>query len=179
MICVDCGVDVAGRSTCLNCGAEQQASLVASDAINPMFQPPAAPPPPRADDWICPRCSETIEGQFTECWKCAADGVEAPKAPPGAPRLAVSNAEGLALSGVEGNKADVADKPRSLEALIGDAFSCPCGSSVCTVEGGFHRVDVACRACGLVRTFKSHILRERIDGLSPSAAVALLRTIFS
>ena len=20
--------------------------------------------------WTCPRCGETIEGQFTECWKC-------------------------------------------------------------------------------------------------------------
>ena len=21
--------------------------------------------------WICPRCGETIEGQFTDCWKCS------------------------------------------------------------------------------------------------------------
>ena len=20
--------------------------------------------------WVCPHCSETIEGQFTSCWKC-------------------------------------------------------------------------------------------------------------
>ena len=23
-------------------------------------------------DWTCPGCSETIEGQFTECWRCGA-----------------------------------------------------------------------------------------------------------
>lgn len=23
--------------------------------------------------WICPRCRETIEGQFTTCWKCGYD----------------------------------------------------------------------------------------------------------
>ena len=22
------------------------------------------------DSWICPACGETIEGQFTRCWKC-------------------------------------------------------------------------------------------------------------
>ncbi|HEY3330743.1 MAG TPA: DUF2007 domain-containing protein [Capsulimonadaceae bacterium] len=22
-------------------------------------------------DWICKRCGETIEGQFSDCWKCA------------------------------------------------------------------------------------------------------------
>lgn len=21
-------------------------------------------------DWVCPVCSETVEGQFTECWQC-------------------------------------------------------------------------------------------------------------
>ncbi|UCD29296.1 MAG: DUF2007 domain-containing protein [Planctomycetota bacterium] len=26
------------------------------------------PPPP--EPWICPNCSEQIEGQFTHCWKC-------------------------------------------------------------------------------------------------------------
>ncbi len=24
------------------------------------------------EDWVCPDCSETIEGQFTECWQCGA-----------------------------------------------------------------------------------------------------------
>jgi hypothetical protein len=157
MVCIDCGVDVKGRDVCANCGAAQPASLVASDAINPMFQPPAAPPPPRADDWICPRCGETIEGQFTECWKCAAGGVEAPKAPPGAPRL----------------------DPEPLESLIPAAFACACGSSVCAVERVAHRIEVICGGCGQVLAFKTQILRERIDGLSLSAAVALLRAIFS
>ena len=23
-------------------------------------------------DWICPQCSEELEGQFTECWNCGA-----------------------------------------------------------------------------------------------------------
>ena len=22
------------------------------------------------DSWVCPACAETIEGQFTSCWKC-------------------------------------------------------------------------------------------------------------
>ena len=25
-----------------------------------------------SEDWICPSCSEPIEGQFTECWRCGA-----------------------------------------------------------------------------------------------------------
>lgn len=28
-------------------------------------QPPGA-------NWTCPRCSEEIEGQFSECWRCGA-----------------------------------------------------------------------------------------------------------
>ncbi|MGQ9651598.1 MAG: putative signal transducing protein [Phycisphaerae bacterium] len=24
----------------------------------------------RTEPWRCPRCGETIEGQFTACWKC-------------------------------------------------------------------------------------------------------------
>jgi hypothetical protein len=24
------------------------------------------------DAWCCPDCAETLEGQFTECWKCGA-----------------------------------------------------------------------------------------------------------
>lgn len=34
--------------------------------------------PPRGDAWKCPSCGERIEGQFTECWRCA--GEEAAKA---------------------------------------------------------------------------------------------------
>ncbi|HYN98961.1 MAG TPA: DUF2007 domain-containing protein [Actinomycetota bacterium] len=22
------------------------------------------------EDWTCPECGETVEGQFTECWQC-------------------------------------------------------------------------------------------------------------
>ncbi|HPR64038.1 MAG TPA: DUF2007 domain-containing protein [Thermoanaerobaculia bacterium] len=22
------------------------------------------------DDWVCPNCHESLEGQFTDCWKC-------------------------------------------------------------------------------------------------------------
>lgn len=25
-----------------------------------------------AERWQCPRCNETLEGQFTECWNCGA-----------------------------------------------------------------------------------------------------------
>ena len=31
---------------------------------------------PDPQPWTCPTCGETIEGQFAECWNCAADGVE-------------------------------------------------------------------------------------------------------
>lgn len=27
---------------------------------------------PAGGNWICPRCREEIEGQFTECWRCGA-----------------------------------------------------------------------------------------------------------
>jgi Putative prokaryotic signal transducing protein len=29
-------------------------------------------PPSTAPDWRCPRCSETVPGNFTDCWKCGA-----------------------------------------------------------------------------------------------------------
>ncbi|HEU4866417.1 MAG TPA: DUF2007 domain-containing protein [Actinomycetota bacterium] len=25
------------------------------------------------EDWTCPECGETVEGQFTECWQCGSD----------------------------------------------------------------------------------------------------------
>ncbi|MBF2759150.1 MAG: DUF2007 domain-containing protein [Ectothiorhodospiraceae bacterium AqS1] len=28
--------------------------------------------PPAAPDWQCPKCGRGIEGQFTDCWHCAA-----------------------------------------------------------------------------------------------------------
>lgn len=27
--------------------------------------------PPSASNWTCPSCGETLEGQFSECWRCA------------------------------------------------------------------------------------------------------------
>lgn len=29
-------------------------------------------------DWTCPRCGEISEGQFTQCWQCAWENVDAP-----------------------------------------------------------------------------------------------------
>lgn len=29
-------------------------------------------PAPASDDWQCPGCAETIEGQFALCWNCGA-----------------------------------------------------------------------------------------------------------
>ena len=29
------------------------------------------------DTWVCAGCGETIEGQFTSCWKCGRDSVSA------------------------------------------------------------------------------------------------------
>ena len=33
---------------------------------------------PRTDrnPWVCPRCGEHIDGQFSECWRCAAGEAE-------------------------------------------------------------------------------------------------------
>jgi len=28
-------------------------------------------PSERRDDWTCPHCGETIEGQFSDCWRCS------------------------------------------------------------------------------------------------------------
>ncbi|MEQ1578973.1 MAG: DUF2007 domain-containing protein [Steroidobacteraceae bacterium] len=28
-------------------------------------------PGQKADDWTCPACGETIEGQFSDCWHCS------------------------------------------------------------------------------------------------------------
>ncbi len=30
----------------------------------------------RGPDWVCASCGETIEGQFAECWQCAASELE-------------------------------------------------------------------------------------------------------
>jgi hypothetical protein len=31
-----------------------------------------AQPDPDEEDWACPRCGETVEGQFARCWNCSA-----------------------------------------------------------------------------------------------------------
>lgn len=33
-------------------------------------------PTARSANWVCTRCGETIEGQFAECWRCAASAPE-------------------------------------------------------------------------------------------------------
>lgn len=32
-------------------------------------------PPPAGETWRCPTCGETIEGQFTACWRCGLNRV--------------------------------------------------------------------------------------------------------
>lgn len=34
--------------------------------------PPELPAPAHERDWICPECGVAIEGQFGQCWNCAA-----------------------------------------------------------------------------------------------------------
>lgn len=29
--------------------------------------------PEPSDPWVCTQCGETVEGQFTSCWKCGAE----------------------------------------------------------------------------------------------------------
>lgn len=33
---------------------------------------------PTSRPWTCPQCGESIEGQFTDCWNCAATQPEKP-----------------------------------------------------------------------------------------------------
>ena len=40
----------------------EQARQIINEAIEPAEKSSA--------QWICPICHETLEGQFTECWKC-------------------------------------------------------------------------------------------------------------
>ena len=34
------------------------------------FKADAIPAQPISDPWTCPKCGESIEPQFTECWSC-------------------------------------------------------------------------------------------------------------
>ncbi|AGY91476.1 hypothetical protein SPICUR_02310 [Spiribacter curvatus] len=45
--------------------AEDEA--VSQRLIDEVVGPPDAPV---GNDWQCPDCGETIEGQFAECWRC-------------------------------------------------------------------------------------------------------------
>ncbi len=46
----------------------------AEDALAAIAELRAAPAgPDRPDPWTCPTCGESIEPQFTECWRCGAD----------------------------------------------------------------------------------------------------------
>lgn len=57
-VCGQCGYDLRGSPgpTCPECGRRFNKRL-----------------PP----WACPTCGESIEAQFTECWRCAEDDAEA------------------------------------------------------------------------------------------------------
>lgn len=48
----------------LNNADEQRARAIIKDYQEKSADAPAAP------DWICPKCGETVEGIFTECWNC-------------------------------------------------------------------------------------------------------------
>ena len=54
--CENCGYDLQGlpEPRCPECG-------------QPFHRLQAGP------TWRCPRCGEEIEGQFSQCWKCAAE----------------------------------------------------------------------------------------------------------
>ena len=45
----------------------------AARAIIERFQSGAIREALARDPWICPECGEVIEGQFTQCWRCAED----------------------------------------------------------------------------------------------------------
>jgi hypothetical protein len=46
---------------------EREQDYAAAEAILREF---LRPPRRTADPWLCRSCGETIEGQFTACWKC-------------------------------------------------------------------------------------------------------------
>jgi len=47
----------------------EEARAVIQEYLEGASKPPGA-------DWVCPRCGETSEGQFTQCWQC---GCEQPR----------------------------------------------------------------------------------------------------
>lgn len=48
----------------LNNGDEPRARAIIKDYQEKSADAPVAP------DWTCPKCGETVEGIFTECWNC-------------------------------------------------------------------------------------------------------------
>ncbi len=38
------------------------------------------PPDEAKTAWTCPKCGETVEGQFSSCWKCGTEAASSPKA---------------------------------------------------------------------------------------------------
>ena len=46
---------------------ESEADYAAAVALVEAWQ---HPPDTTASDWVCSRCGEKLEGQFTKCWKC-------------------------------------------------------------------------------------------------------------
>lgn len=63
------GMAVATPRVCVN-----EEDLARARAVVKDFEQRAASqvPPRRDPPWICPRCRETIEAQFTDCWNCQA-----------------------------------------------------------------------------------------------------------
>lgn len=57
--------------------AECQAELwVVNDADAPSAEVLLRTPPRRGAPWLCRRCGERSEPQFTHCWKCGAAAAE-------------------------------------------------------------------------------------------------------
>lgn len=57
--CERCGYNLSGlpEPICPECGS----IFVRVEQVEP------------SKAWICPKCGESIGGQFTECWKCSSD----------------------------------------------------------------------------------------------------------
>ena len=166
MQCTDCGSLLPDTVVeCVACGSKLEGSVpvpTPHDAYFATLPPRPGPPPPHDESWICPRCSESIEGQFTSCWKCAEEGVP-PAASPGTPPL------------------KEAPDRAELEILVAAAFRCSCGrAGGCRLEWpSTHRIELVCLACGRVRTYDPMLWWERIAELPREAAVRWLAEVIA